>query len=112
MGWYPCDSLSGWCKPKKPAAIDFWEIKGEPPPYFEDYRGTRLADGSDSVDDNAYRTAANDYFSRKIRKFEACELDWHTRDKRPLAETFKQEGLDCLEKQGLYRTSLPESVRW
>ncbi|ARC50495.1 hypothetical protein A6J88_03745 [Neisseria mucosa] len=22
MGWYPCDSLSGWCKPKKPAAID------------------------------------------------------------------------------------------
>ena len=112
MGWYQCESLSGWCKPKKPAAIDFWEIKGEPPPSIEDFRGTRLADGSYSVDDNAYRTAANDYFSRKIKKFEACGLDWHTRDKRPLAETFKQEGLDCLEKQGLYRTSLPESVRW
>lgn len=28
---------------------------------------------------------------RKIKKFEACGLDWHTRDKRPLAETFKQE---------------------
>ena len=25
MGWYQCESLSGWCKPKKPAAIDFWE---------------------------------------------------------------------------------------
>lgn len=37
MGWYQCESLSGWCKPKKPAAIDFWEIKGEPPPSF--YRG-------------------------------------------------------------------------
>ncbi len=25
MGWYQCESLSGWCKPKKPAAIDFWK---------------------------------------------------------------------------------------
>ena len=111
MGWYQCESLSGWCKPEKPAAIYFWEIKGEPPPSIEDFH-RKLADGNYSVDDNAYRTAANDYFMRKIRKFEACGLDWHTRDKRPLAETFKKEGLDCLEKQGLYRTSLPESVRW
>lgn len=22
-GWYECSSLSGWCKPRKPAAIDF-----------------------------------------------------------------------------------------
>ena len=68
MGWYQCESLSGWCKPKKPAAIDFWEIKGEPPPSIEDFRGKRLADGNYSIDDNAYRTAANDYFSRKIKK--------------------------------------------
>lgn len=25
MGWYQCESLSDWCKPKKPAAIDFWK---------------------------------------------------------------------------------------
>ena len=99
-------------KPKKPAAIDFWELKANCRLLSRISAGSVLADGTYSIDDNAYRTAANDYFSRKIKKFEACGLAWQTRDKRPLAETFKKEGLDCLEKQGLYRTSLPESVRW
>ncbi|HFC6348629.1 TPA: RNA-binding protein, partial [Neisseria lactamica] len=52
-GWYPCPSLSGWCFPKKPAAIDFWDIAGEKEPSVEDYR-TPLADGNYSVNASEY----------------------------------------------------------
>ncbi|MFC3874252.1 RNA-binding protein [Neisseria musculi] len=109
MGWYGCDSLSGWCRPQKPAAIDFWKIKGEPYPSIDDY-ATPLENGSRAIDANAYDAARNAYFYKKIDKFEACGLDWRTR--KPLLETFGQEGFDCLEKQGLYRTSLSEDTRW
>lgn len=51
-------------------------------------------------------------YYRKIGKFEACGLDWRTRDGKPLVERFKQEGFDCLEKQGLRRNGLSERVRW
>lgn len=110
-GWYECSSLSGWCKPRKPAAIDFWDIAGEKEPSVEDYR-TPLADGNYSVNASEYEFAQSSYFHRKIEKFEACKLDWGTRDKRPLIETFRKEGFDCLEKQGLRRNGLSERVRW
>ena len=110
-GWYECSSLTGWCKPRKPAAIDFWDIGGESPPSLEDYE-IPLSDGNRSVRANEYESARQSYFYRKIGKFEACGLDWRTRDKQPLIETFRQEGFDCLEKQGLRRNSLSERVRW
>ncbi|HGG9598046.1 TPA: RNA-binding protein [Neisseria meningitidis] len=96
-GWYECSSLSGWCKLRKPAAIDFWDIGGESPPSLEDYE-IPLSDGNRSVRANEYESAQQSYFYRKIRKFEACGLDWRTRDGKPLIETFKQEGFDCLKK--------------
>lgn len=111
MGYRPCDSLSGWCKQRKPAAVDFWDIKGEKEPSIETF-STKLPNGNTSVNDNAYRSARNAYFSKKIDKFEACGLDWRTRSPRPLIETFKPEGFACLEKQGLYRNGSQEHWRF
>ncbi|MCD0218020.1 hypothetical protein LN386_29110, partial [Enterobacter hormaechei subsp. steigerwaltii] len=85
-GWrvgIECSSLSGWCKPRKPAAIDFWDIGGESPPALEDYE-IPLSDGNRSVRANEYESAQQSYFYRKIGKFEACGLDWRTRDGKPL----------------------------
>ncbi len=110
MGWYECESLSGWCQPKKPAAIDFWDIKNEKEPTLEDFKN-KLPDGRISVNDYAMRSAMSKYSIKKVKIFEMCNLDW--RERSPdLIKIFKPEGFRCLETNGLYRNSLSEDTRW
>lgn len=111
MGYHKCDALSGWCESRKPAAIEFWDIKDQKPPTLEDYEN-KLADGRISVDDNKFRSDSMKYMSRKIDVFELCQLDWRLRDNRPLIESFKQQGFDCLQQNGLYRNTLSEDSRF
>lgn len=111
LGYHSCDALSGWCKDRKPAAVDFWDIKNEKKPRLEDFEN-HLADGTISVNDGEWRSARLKYFYKKIEAFERCRLDWRTTDTKPLIETFKPEGFKCLEKNGLYRNSLSEDIRW
>ena len=78
---------------------------------LEDYEN-KLADGRISVDDNKFRSDSMKYMSRKIDVFELCQLDWRLRDNRPLIESFKQQGFDCLQQNGLYRNTLSEDSRF
>ena len=111
MGYHKCDALSGWCEPRKPAAIEFWDIKDQEPPTLEDYEN-KLADGRVSVNDYKFRSDSMKYMSKKIDVFDRCQLDWRLNDNKPLIESFKQEGFDCLKKNGLYRNTLSENSRF